>query len=1071
MPTTATLYGLGALGNDGGADKLVIDDSSASSTRTTINISDNTALDNINLLGFVQMQVKTHPVIPYDAVIFTGHQAPSNFVTITGNAGDDFVGLGTVASPIVASSYGANFDFELGTGNNYIEIHDTTDASSSAGGDTWGFSYDTISVKDVFARRFTASASAIWSIYADAGNTVFDMGGVQAGWAVHLYGGAGNDQVVQVDQILDGLSPTLPIRGPVGDADYLLGSGFSFDGGTGTDQFLLDCSFTPGDPGQNSQYFLDSGELLRAPAGQPLTHVVALFSNLEDIRFTADDEPNLIRFGNLGPLNVSGIYVEIDAGGGDDVITNVQTVDPASLATELPTGVVAISGGTGSNTLELDDSAGTQAVYTIDRDQFNLDSALRAHTGYINFTEFDTLDLTGSPQSDTFNVSRILTDTHLMVAGGNGDDQFVVGNQNLDLDGFSTNTSLFGGQGNDSILFDDSGGGFNRTVAEDYTFSSLLFTKAGVLAITYTTFESQELDASTVVQNNLNILETVNLNVAPIPTTIVGGMTRNCLINVGTGDLGFFAPITLTMGGACSAAVNDQTSTANTGYTLSSGLLTTTTGRTIHFSGGGGITLNASAGLNIINVTSSGTSQPFIVNCNNGDDTVNAGSGNLDVDFQSNLTVNGGGGSDLLVLNNTTDNTLESQSLDAGVFTDGRTFSYAGVESLNLNSGSGGGTVNVNTVSVFTVLVGGSGVDTYNVGTGNLDTTLLADININGGDFITLDDHNATAAPDTYNFDSSNSFHKNTAGHVVSMSNGARGVLLCNSGGNTINVNQDGSPLSIFGNAGSDTLNITGSFIGNFKPNVTFDGGTGLDTINTITTASNTAMCTLAANYQDLSTVSVNAGATLVVPSRSVADIQVSFSLTGVVDLAGGALIYRGAASQISTFATRVKNGYSNGTWTGTTGASINSSLAALTPAVNAVGYATSQQLFSTFPATFAGVSINANDLLVRYTLAADASLNKTVNALDFNALATNFGSITANWYQGDFNYDGRVNTADFTALALNFSANLASAAPLAAIETSTRPDPAASKVDLFGKKIIGENNVHDLLEVTSSTL
>ena len=41
------------------------------------------------------------------------------------------------------------------------------------------------------------------------------------------------------------------------------------------------------------------------------------------------------------------------------------------------------------------------------------------------------------------------------------------------------------------------------------------------------------------------------------------------------------------------------------------------------------------------------------------------------------------------------------------------------------------------------------------------------------------------------------------------------------------------------------------------------------------------------------------------------------------------------------------------------------------------------------------------------FFLAADANHDGTVNALDFNALATNFGANGANFSQGDFNYDG----------------------------------------------------------------
>jgi hypothetical protein len=62
------------------------------------------------------------------------------------------------------------------------------------------------------------------------------------------------------------------------------------------------------------------------------------------------------------------------------------------------------------------------------------------------------------------------------------------------------------------------------------------------------------------------------------------------------------------------------------------------------------------------------------------------------------------------------------------------------------------------------------------------------------------------------------------------------------------------------------------------------------------------------------------------------------------------------------------------------------------------------------------------------------------VNALDFNALASNFGQNAGAefWWQGDFNYDGNVNTLDFSALAANFNAPLASSPALG----SAVPEP-----------------------------
>ena len=65
----------------------------------------------------------------------------------------------------------------------------------------------------------------------------------------------------------------------------------------------------------------------------------------------------------------------------------------------------------------------------------------------------------------------------------------------------------------------------------------------------------------------------------------------------------------------------------------------------------------------------------------------------------------------------------------------------------------------------------------------------------------------------------------------------------------------------------------------------------------------------------------------------------------------------------------------------------------------------------------------DGTSVTIGYTVFGDANVDSKVNALDFNALAVNFGNNSgALWYQGDFNYDGVVNTADFNTLATNFN-------------------------------------------------
>jgi hypothetical protein len=134
-----------------------------------------------------------------------------------------------------------------------------------------------------------------------------------------------------------------------------------------------------------------------------------------------------------------------------------------------------------------------------------------------------------------------------------------------------------------------------------------------------------------------------------------------------------------------------------------------------------------------------------------------------------------------------------------------------------------------------------------------------------------------------------------------------------------------------------------------------------------------------------------------------------------------------------------VKSGYDNGSWTGD---GIMSSSAAANPG-HALGIAKATDVFQSFPATFVGQTVDATDVLLRYTRYGDANLDGGVNLQDFNRLASNFGGIDKVWSQGDFNYDGNVNLIDFNLLAGNFGlaaspggptlqdwSNLASAVP-----------------------------------------
>jgi probable HAF family extracellular repeat protein len=131
----------------------------------------------------------------------------------------------------------------------------------------------------------------------------------------------------------------------------------------------------------------------------------------------------------------------------------------------------------------------------------------------------------------------------------------------------------------------------------------------------------------------------------------------------------------------------------------------------------------------------------------------------------------------------------------------------------------------------------------------------------------------------------------------------------------------------------------------------------------------------------------------------------------------------------IGTIASAIGAASNGGQWNG---AGITSSTAASIAANSAnthktaLGYAEASALGL---GSFSGQTVDPTTVLIRYTLSGDANLDGVVNALDFSALANNFGASGKLWNQGDFNYDGTVNALDFNSIATNYGAPLAASA------------------------------------------
>ncbi len=93
------------------------------------------------------------------------------------------------------------------------------------------------------------------------------------------------------------------------------------------------------------------------------------------------------------------------------------------------------------------------------------------------------------------------------------------------------------------------------------------------------------------------------------------------------------------------------------------------------------------------------------------------------------------------------------------------------------------------------------------------------------------------------------------------------------------------------------------------------------------------------------------------------------------------------------------------------------------------------------------------------FSLSGDANHDRTVNLLDLNALASNFGNGSATYSQGDFDYNGTVSIADFNLLAANFGTTLAApgnSSPAAESLVNPEPTSLGTNSSLFSGVSIG---------------
>ena len=256
---------------------------------------------------------------------------------------------------------------------------------------------------------------------------------------------------------------------------------------------------------------------------------------------------------------------------------------------------------------------------------------------------------------------------------------------------------------------------------------------------------------------------------------------------------------------------------------------------------------------------------------------------------------------------------------------------------------------------------------------------------------------------------------------AVNATNGLATNAVVNFFGGALDVtgnNQTLAGLSSAGGNGSVT-NSSGS-LANLTLHVASDqsySGTIGGNLNLVKSGAATQALTGASTYTG--TTIVQNGTLSFVGSSAWSQVLSNGSSTAFTDVQGGRLVfdYSSDSDPVST---------------------VNGVLAASYTPTHSFNNSTGLIRSSTGTGTL-GLGIfddGVSKVTVGFTVFGDANLDGKVNALDFNALATNFGASNAFWYQGDFNYDGTVNTIDFMVLSQNFN----KLAPVPSLDTIPSP-------------------------------
>jgi Ca2+-binding RTX toxin-like protein len=825
-----------------------------------------------------------------------------------------------------------------------------------------------------------------------------------------ITGGPGDDTVV-------GMAGNDTFQWNPGDGNDIV-DGVTGDGLAGSDRLVV-----------NGSDVAEKFNILANGNGAQVTrdvdNILLELVDIETVNVNALGGADTITINDLSATNLTALNLDLDSASGtgfgdnasDSVIVNgtngndaVQIASP-SFGSPITVGgllpFVSITGAEGGNdTLTVNTLGGNDVVNAsgLFATNANQQIKLTENGGAGNDT------LTGSQGFDTFVWNP--GDGNDIIEGGDGEDTMIFNGSNV-----SERIDLSANGGRVRLTDDVGGVTMDLGTVETITVNPL----GGADTVTV-----NDLTGTAVTRINLNLVGAVGGTVGDgqadsvifngtngadlIPVAGNNVVGNNGVVTVSDGgSLPYFMVVTATEGGNDALTVNTL---GGNDVVDASGLVATNAFQLIK------LTENGGAGNDTL--TGSPGADTFVWNPGDGNDTINGGDGDEDT-----MIFNGSAQAEKFDLS--ANGTRARLIRDVG----GVAMDLGGVEEVDLNPLGGADTITVNDLtgtSVTRIKLNLAGAVGGIVGDGQADSVIFN--GTNGADSIPIAGNNngvilveGGSLPDALLIQAVEAtdalrINGNGGNDTIDASTLQTAVMFTADGGagNDSIVGSPGNDTFIWslgdgsdtldGQAGADTLRFIGSA---GADTVTFNGGSisagGL-------TVTHTNVETRTFDGQGGGDrLTINGGGVALASTQKLASLTINPG--GVLDLVDHSLIvdYTGA-SPIGSF--------TGGSYTGITGLIQRGAIisSADTTALTGIGIAEASDV--AVGGNFAGLSVDATAVLVKFTFLGDANLDGRLDIDDYVRIDQGIAAGVTGWFNGDFNYDGKVNIDDYVIIDNN---------------------------------------------------